>query len=110
MKIIANLSVPCNFVSREVSYKYIVQKKSMKNSREKPEVVWEHLVNWGPKGNRCLHIPMERIAREGICFFLLSNFFFLTELRFVPRSAPSIAALRCAHTWKLDLGLELALL
>ena len=103
MKITASLLVPCSNVSRKVPYKYIVQKNSMKNSREKPKVVWEHLVNSGPERNRCLNIPMKRNVCEGSCFFILSVFL-LTEFRFEPRSAPSIAALRCAHAWKLDLG------
>ena len=72
MKIGASLSVPCNWVSRKVSYKYIVQKNLMKNSREKGEVVWEHLVNSGPEGNRCLNIPMKLNARGGSCFFIVS--------------------------------------
>ena len=81
MKITASLLVPRNFVSREVPYKYIVQKNSMKNSREKGKVVWEHLVNSGPERNRCLNIPVKRNAREGSCFFILSVFL-LTEFRF----------------------------
>ncbi|KAK2555497.1 E3 ubiquitin-protein ligase rnf213-alpha [Acropora cervicornis] len=62
----ASLSVPCNYVSRKVPYKYIVQKKAMKNSKEKRKDVWEHLVNWGHERNRCLQIPTERNARGAV--------------------------------------------
>lgn len=68
----------------------------MKNSKEKRTVVWEHLVNWGPERNRCLQIPTpEWNARGGISFLIVH---------------PVFSALRCAHIWKLDLGLELGLL
>ena len=66
----------------------------MKNSKGKRKVVWEHLVNWGPERNRCLQIPTERNARGGISFLIVR---------------PVFSALRYAHSWKLDLGLELAL-
>jgi len=58
----ARLRVPTAYVSGKIPYKYIVFKAK---SKEKDKYVWDRLVGWRPKQNRCLQIPQERCQTEG---------------------------------------------
>lgn len=63
----ARLLVPCAYLSGKVPYKYIVLKGTVKDPNEK--YLWEFLVGYGARTNRCLKVPKERCKPEGAYFF-----------------------------------------
>lgn len=79
----ASLLVPCSYVSRNVPYKYIVFKEKRKDSKEKENYLWDHLVNWGVFKNRCLQIPKDRCVPEGVYLFIYFLFFATTSINYV---------------------------
>ena len=64
----AKISVPCAYLSRKVSYKYIVTKGKEKDAKGTVKHLWEQLPGGGPYKNRCLQIPKERCQTGGTSF------------------------------------------
>lgn len=62
----AQLLLPVDYAFRRLFYKYIVWKEKTK---EKDKYVWEHLVGFDVRSNRCLLIPKARCESGGNTFF-----------------------------------------
>ena len=78
----------------------------MKNSREKRKFEWEHLHNWGHERNRCLHIPMERIARGGIYVFI--DFFFFDGIQICAPKCTQYCSVTMCTLLKVGIGLRVS--